>query len=116
MNPKSVLIDVDPRTRPRIPLVVAFQGEEVEFTVQGGSALVHVPRGNQYFEGLSGNELFLDPDKGPGRLMVKTNVVPEGLPQGALVVKYSVHCWKDGETYFAEGDSPPKIIIPPGGP
>jgi hypothetical protein len=113
MSPKSLYIKVDPLTRPRIPLVVAFPGEVVEFTVEGGTALVHIPGGDQYFDGLSGNELSLDPEKGPGTLMVKTGVIPEGLPQGALVVKYSVHCRaEDGETYFAEGDSAPKIIIP----
>ena len=107
-------IEVNPSTRPRIPLVVAFPGDVVVFTVEHGEASIVVPRGNQIFDGFdSGNELSLDSDNSSRRLMVRKVVIPEDLPRGALVVKYSVACWKDGETYFAEGDSPPKIIIPP---
>ena len=119
MNPKTVEIniEVNPSTRPRIPLVVAYPGEVVEFTVQGGNALVFVPGGPQIFDELSGNDFVVEPGA-PARLTVRTDIfkskqMPINKSQGAMVVKYAVHCDYGSGFYFAEGDSPPKIIIPP---
>jgi len=115
----SVPIKVHLETRPRIPLVVAFPEDSVRFTVDdgGGSASIHIPGGNQIFKELDGNnELYLDSGTSQ-TLTVKGDVFstakwwnPES--HGALVVKYAIHCMKDGETYFAEGNSAPRIIIP----
>jgi len=115
MKYHSVPIRIDPLIRPRIPLVVAFPGDEVTFTVDegGGSASIYIPRGDQIFEGLDGNnELCLNSGQTSQPLTVSKEAVSRDLPHGALVVKYAIHCMKDGETYFAEGDSAPRIIIP----
>jgi hypothetical protein len=45
---------------------------------------------------------------------VSEKAVSGDLPHGALVVKYAIHCTQGGETYFAEGNSAPIIIIPRG--
>jgi len=117
MIPKPVRIKVDPVTRPRIPLVVAFPGDEVEFIVEEGAAWVFLPGGNQIFEELSGNDFFIDSNEAAKTLTVSKGVFSTERGEiieshGALVVKYAIHCTKGGETYFAEGNSAPKIIIP----
>jgi hypothetical protein len=114
MSQHSVPIKIDPLNRPRIPLVGAFPGDKVTFTVDGdGSASIYIPRGDEIFEGLEGkNELCLDPGQTSQSLTVLKKAVSRDLPHGALVVKYAIHCTQGGETYFAEGNSAPKIIIP----
>jgi hypothetical protein len=111
----SVPIKVHLETRPRIPLVVAFPTDVVRFTVDGGEALVFIPGGEGIFDNFNGNAFSVPADG--FELTVSEDVFnnaswlnPES--HGALVVKYAIHCMKDGETYFAEGNSAPRIIIP----
>jgi hypothetical protein len=121
MSPKSVRVNikVDPSTRPRIPPVVAFPGEVVEFTVEGGEASVFVPGGNQIFVELE-SDVFTVESGVIKELRINPNILEiQGseksvASRGALFVKYAIHCTQDGETYFAEGNSAPIIIIPRG--
>jgi len=95
--------------------VVAFPGDVVEFTVEGGKALVFVPGGEQIFNELDGNDFLVGPEG--TELQVREDVFSSirqsnDKSQGALVVKYAVHCENEDGFYFAEGNSAPKIIIP----
>jgi hypothetical protein len=121
MNQHSVPIRVDPLARPRIPLVVAFPGDVVEFTVENGAAWVFIPWGDQIFDDLNGNHFFIDSaEESTRRLTVGANFSSSERGEtlkshGALVIKYAIHCTHEGgEAYFAEGNSAPKIIIPKG--
>ena len=117
MSPKPVDIHVDPDTRPCVPTIVAFPGEEVIFASHNGDSTFFFPEGNQIFEG-SESVVFLVESGNSVSRQVKTGVIDDSdnketvARRGALFVEYAVHCTKDGETYFAEGNSAPKIIIP----
>ena len=120
MIPKPVRIKVDPVTRPRIPLVVAVPGDEVEFIVEKGAASFFFPGGNKIFCQLmdeNRNDFSLDSEREATKTLTVSKDIFSSEHQGALVVKYAVHCTQGDETYFAEGNSAPKIIIPkfPGG-
>jgi hypothetical protein len=123
MSPKSVLIDVDPSSRPRIPPVVAFPGEVVEFTVERGKASIFVPGGDRIFDELN-SDVFTVESGATTSLRINEHIITnleekrESVERlGALFVEYAVHCTQGDKTYFAEGNSAPRIIIPrgPGG-
>jgi hypothetical protein len=118
MSPKSVNITVDPVTRPRVLTIVAFPGEEVIFRSRNGDSTFFFPEGNQIFK--ESNSVVLDVSDG-GEIPLHINeAIFENFGdnksvdrRGALFVEYAVSCKNGDGIYFAEGDSPPRIIIPP---
>jgi hypothetical protein len=123
MSPKIVEIDVNPVTRPRVPMIVAFPGEEVSFKSNNGHSTFFFPKDNQIFEE-SGPVVF-DVSAGKektlriNKLILKNSDNNKSIDRrGALFVEYAVYCTQErGDAYFAEGNSAPRIIIPrgPGG-
>ena len=120
MSPKSVEIRVEPAARPRVRTVVVFPGEEVIFTSNGGHSTLFFPEGDQIFENTTPNLVVIPVGDGAEETRtIKVGIFEDsGLgksvgTRGALFVEYAIFCTQEGgETYFAEGDSPPRIIIP----
>ena len=113
-EPVEIKIEVNPSKKPRIRPVVAFPGDKVSFSSENGKSTFFFPEDGQIFEG----EDVLTFTVGAEPHI--RNIRPvENLPfkdtigqRDTLFVEYAVHCTKDGETYFAEGNSAPIIIIP----
>ena len=121
MSPKLVEINIDPVTKPHVPMIVAFPGDEVIFTSNEGHSTLFFPGGDQIFDHSDSVVFSVESGSSVSR-HIKTDIFsnsdkenPVG-PRGALFVEYAVHCVHETGSYFAEGDSPPRIIIPPGGP
>ena len=121
---KYVDIDIDYHEKPMIRPVVVHQGEEVSFTPANGNVFVLMPHenfdikddgGNPTFS-LGGSGLVFMVQQGTS-VVLEANQGIEALKENDrydLIVDYSVACI-DGSrrVYFAEGGSPPRIIIPP---
>ena len=126
MSPKFVEIDVDPVRRPRVPMIVASPGEEVIFKSNNGHSTFFFPNDIQIFEKTGPVVFDVSPENGEVTLQVWSEIfnnlatkednlaTRESVERhGALFVEYAVHCRdRDGTTYFAEGNSAPRIIIP----
>ena len=124
MGNKQVVINVDPNTRPLVPTIVVFPEEYVEFKSIGGKSTFFFPEGDQIFEDRgdppSRVVFSVGGEKVPVSLQINPEIFQSPVGQrfdplrGALFFEYAVFCTtEDGKTYFAQGNSAPRIIIPP---
>ena len=110
-------IEVNPSTKPRIPPVVAFPGDEVSFSSIKGDSTFFFPEGDQIFEQPESRTFTVGSEQTVSR-RIKSNVVDDQVfektigTRGVRFVEYAVSCKNDDGIYFAEGNSAPKIIIP----
>jgi hypothetical protein len=101
----------------KIEKIVVRRGETTEFKVQGGVSYVLIPDehlllvGEQGEVPASGGVLAFKVDANGAKVKV-----PADYPKSHenIDIYYSVLCFdKDGNAYYAEGDSPPRMQIPP---
>lgn len=122
-------VELRPSFIPLIEEVQARLGDEIEFRVSGGTAWVLIPGLALEISGAcepgSGGRLETVDDRRPPFIAfavtedtpVRVKVVATANGKKSQVVSYSVLCYpgRGERPYYAQGTSPPRIVLPPKG-
>lgn len=122
-------IKVRPNFIPLIKDVEARLGDEIEFRVSSGVAWVLIPgsalQKSGGCESAPSSRLDTEDDQRPPFIAfavtedtpVRVEVVATANGRKSQVVSYSVLCYPGGgkRPYYAQGASPPRIVLPPKG-
>jgi hypothetical protein len=117
-----LLIEVDSKTKPPISELKVTGGGIINFKIVGGTAAITIPVRGRFLDGCTFRPIGYGQNSDLAVQRLEHCVIEDGKtarfqlyeePKDEMEVWYTIICQDDYGWYFAQGSSPPRMIIRP---